>query len=668
MNRGILLGNLLILVTISSLCLFSEASAESVINLGVLLDETTNLERLATAESMDYITRQFSSYDRKSTDPAVLTEENWFANADRGHCLRKEWVGWRSEYVLMEADGPGVIVRFWSANPNDGGTVKIYLDHQESPVIEMPLETFLGGTAEPFIAPLCGERSRGWNCYFPIAYAKHCKVTISRNDIYYVIDYRTYKGETQIKTFTMEEAQAQVAKIQDIAGILATPFQAVDANKGQLTPYEVTLTPGMMESTSVAGPAAVYRITCKIAAKDVEAALRQCVVVISFDGRSPGVMAPLGDFFGTAPGLNPYQSLPSGVLEDGTLYSHWVMPFKEKAVITVHNHSGEAMELKGEIGVVNRPWTDDSLYFHAKWRSEKDIPTRPMKDWNYVTTSGAGRFCGVMLHIANPVVNWWGEGDEKIYVDGETFPSFFGTGSEDYFGYAWCNPALFTHAYHNQVRCDGPGNMGHTCVSRFHIMDDIPFRRSLKFDLEVWHSTETKVTQAIMAYWYGFPDITDNFPPINPDLLNIPILPGPPGVEGALEGEKMRIAAVSGGEADSQQGPWPWSRAAQLWWRHAAPGDTLKLAFDVEEAASWEVMAAFTLAPDYGIHQLFLNGEQIGDPMDFYHEEVIVDKERSLGRFMLKQGENLLEVKIVGHRPEAQPGNMFGLDYLRLVR
>ena len=655
------------LLLVSGLLLFPMLGAfgDNAIDLNRLLDEVTDLERLTTTETA-YHTNQFSSYDRRSTDPAVLTEQNWFANGDRGHHLRTEQVDGHTEYVLMDADGPGAIVRFWSANPKDGGKVKIYLDHQNSPAIETSLQDFLGGKVAPFVSPLCGERSRGWNCYFPIPYAEHCKVTITEGNIYYIIDYRTYGENTPVQTFTMAEAESLSQKIQDIAAVLATPSRATDTKQGALTEYDITLAPNAFESITRPGPGAIYRITCKIAAENVEEALRGCVASVSFDGRSPGVLAPVGDFFSTAPGINPYQSLPSGVLEDGTLYSHWVMPFKQEAVISIRNHSGAEVQLKGVIGIENRAWTEDSMYFHAKWRCEKDIPTRPFKDWNYLTAAGTGRFCGVMLHIANPVSDWWGEGDEKIYVDGEAFPSFFGTGTEDYFGYAWCNPALFTHAYHNQVRCDGPGNMGHTCVSRFHIMDDIPFTTNFKFDLEVWHWADTKVTQAIMAYWYGLPDATDNFPAINPDTLTLPELPEPPGVEGALEGEKMRILSKSGGNADSQGG-WPWSRALQLWWRHADKGDKLVLAFDVEKPGNYEVKAVFTQAPDYGIHQLYINDEKAGTPVDLYHREVIVSKERSIGRFNLKQGENLFQVEVVGSRPEASPGNMFGLDYLKLV-
>ena len=656
------------MLVMAGILLFPMAPAhgESAIDLNRLLDEMTDLERLTKTEE-NYTTHQFSSYDRRSTDPGFLTEENWFANGDRGKHLREEQIDGKVEYVLMDAEGPGAIVRFWSANPNDGGVVKFYLDRQASPAIEMPLQDFLGGKVAPFIAPLCGERSRGWNSYFPILYAEHCKVTITEGNIYYIIDYRTYKEGTPVRTYTAEEAQSSFEKIQAVSTVLTDPGQNINPQQGAFTPYDVTLAPGADESITLPGPAALCRITCKVSAENMEAALRGCVVSIAFDGHSPAILAPLGDFFGTAPGVNPYKSLPSGVLEDGTLYSSWVMPFKREAVTHIRNLSGIPVQLQGILAVKDRPWTEDSLYFHAKWRSEKDIQTRPMQDWNYLTANGRGRFCGVMLHIANPVKDWWGEGDEKIYVDGQAFPGFFGTGTEDYFGYAWCNTALFTHAYHNQVRCDGPGNMGHSCVSRFHIMDDIPFNTSLKFDLEVWHWADTKITQAIMAYWYGAPGATDNFAPIDPNLLVIPEIPEPPGVEGALEGEKMRIVSVSNGTAEVQGGPWPWSRAFQLWWKHGGTGDKLVLAFLVDEPGDYEVRAAFTMAPDYGMHQLYINGEKVGSPIDFYHEKVIVAKERSLGRCHLKQGENLLQVESAGCRAEASPGNMFGLDYLLLT-
>ena len=96
----------------------------------------------------------------------------------------------------------------------------------------------------------------------------------------------------------------------------------------------------------------------------------------------------------------------------------------------------------------------------AAWRPDELLPGTPFLDWTFVDIRGRGVFVGDAWTVLNPTQGWWGEGDEKIYVDGETFPSTFGTGTEDYYGYAWGSSKLFSHAYHNQTRCDGPGNSG----------------------------------------------------------------------------------------------------------------------------------------------------------------------------------------------------------------
>ncbi len=70
---------------------------------------------------------------------------------------------------------------------------------------------------------------------------------------------------------------------------------------------------------------------------------------------------------------------------------------------------------------------------------------------------------------------WWGEGDEKFFVDGEMFPSWFGTGSEDYFGFSWGTPGYFSKAYHTQALAP-PGSLyapGNRALNQFHITDNV---------------------------------------------------------------------------------------------------------------------------------------------------------------------------------------------------
>jgi hypothetical protein len=653
----------------------SASANDAQVTMDTLLREMTDLSRLATLPDPAYITGQFSSYDRRATDPDVQTDENWYANGDRGNHLRVEERNGAREYVMADTQGPGAIVRIWSANPDDAGILRIYIDGAEEPAIEASLSDFLGGRTDLTPEPIGGMRSRGWNSYLPIPYAASIKITASEPNFYYLINYRTYDAGATVAAFDESKTRSYARAAREVAEALKTPYSApARSNQVLQSSRQKLALPGSGKSVlyELTGPAAIFALTMKVEADDLEAALRGILLRITFDDQDrPAVEVPAGDFFGTAPGINNYQSLPSGVLPDGTLYSHWVMPFEQSATVELENTTADTIVLDTTAEHQVRPWTEASLYFHAQWRPEFEIETRPRQDWNFVDIKGAGRFVGDMLHVANPVADWWGEGDEKIYIDNEKFPSHFGTGSEDYYGYAWCDNQPFTHAYHNQPRCDGPGNYGHTCVSRFHILDDLPFNEALSFNMEVWHWADTTIDQAATSYWYATATSSHNVPrPKKEDLRvpEIPPLPEPERVDGALEGEDFKVIAHSGGKVQVQQGfAFPWSGAAQTWWIDATPGDTLQLGFDVEKAGRYKVLGVFTKAIDYGICTLRINGETAKEDVDFWNDGVIASPEISLGAFDLKKGQNVLEVEIAGTNPKAQPArHMFGVDYLLL--
>ncbi len=138
--------------------------------------------------------------------------------------------------------------------------------------------------------------------------------------------------------------------------------------------------------------------------------------------------------------------------------------------------------------------------FHAWWHRDADLDEAREIDWTMLKAVGRGRYCGVMLHVWNPKGGWWGEGDEKFFVDGEKFPSTFGTGSEDYFGYAWCNPGLFQNCFHNQTISEG--NVGHISVNRWHIADNVPFQESFEGAIEKYYPNSRPTLYSCVAYWY----------------------------------------------------------------------------------------------------------------------------------------------------------------------
>ena len=163
-------------------------------------------------------------------------------------------------------------------------------------------------------------------------------------------------------------------------------------------------------------------------------------------------------------------------------------------------------------------------------------------DWPLLLVNNTtGRFCGVHMHVYNawkdPDIKpsswwygewdrknidwWWGEGDEKFFVDGECFPSTFGTGSEDYVGYAWAAEppfARFSSSFAAMSNMPINGN-GHTSVARFHIADNIPFQYSFSGFIEKYKPDfmpEARCLYGVTAFWYQAAGQDDPYPIADP--------------------------------------------------------------------------------------------------------------------------------------------------------
>jgi hypothetical protein len=632
-----------------------------------LLQEMIDLCGLPEYPDPPYIVAQFSSYDRAARSPA----DNWFANEDAGHFLRIEEYPDRTEYVMMDAEGPGAVVRLWSANPD--GILRMYIDGNPRPALEAPFRDLLSGKVTAIPEPLSGEASSGWNCYFPFPYARHCKITTDKGEgLYYHIDYRTYAPETRVVSFHPGDLDMNRLSIHLLASQLSAPrrahLTALCGCEVRTARKHIRLGPGCAEQMAFrSGPCgcAVYMFHAKARCENIEQGLRDLVLSICFDGTQT-VLCPLGDFFGAAPGLNPYESLVMGVDCDGTMWSHWVMPFQRSAVFEIRNLGACPASLDLGVSTGSYEWSDRTMYFHSQWRAARDVATRPMQDWNYAMLTGQGVFAGAAFNICNPVKQWWGEGDEKIYIDGESFPSIFGTGTEDFYGYAWGSPIPFAHAYHCQPCCSGPANYGNTAVNRWHILDRIPFRYSFRFDMELWHWWEGVIPgMSVATYWYGRPGATGNPMAPTPDLLKVCRMPPyePMRVAGALECEELRLVAT-GGEFTPQERE-GCSNDRHLWWRGGL-ADRLVLAFDVPETCRYRVLVSGLMAPDYAITQFYVNDQPAGEPVDFYSPAASVGQELLLGAFDLPCGENLLTIELIGANEAGLRSYMVGLDYLRL--
>lgn len=688
-----------ITMCVVALCGGQATMAADAISVGSLLDEMIDRDNLARLPQPAYTCRQASSYDRGTVSKEL---PGWFANMDRSYFIRTEENAGRTEHVMMDADGPGAIVRIWATwhGPGGGkfsnGTIRFYLDGNPEPVIEGPMEsvmdkgTLTTGPLSQGVSPQTNYDQRGHNLYLPIPYAKHCKITYETSvlidngayageALYYQVNYRTYPDGTQVKSFAMDQLPPLEEKLTSVQERLLA--SGVD---DELTTKKISfagpLAAGKTRTLVIDAPGAVRQLTLNLSADNLPQALRSTVLQMECDGTRT-VWCPVEAIFGRGYQSQPFRTWYTEVTEDGTMSCYWTMPYRRECRISLINLSGSPVNVvTGEAHVGPWQWDDRSMYFHGSWhqltkvssfREGTSSPGEGAYDVNFVEVSGPGVYVGDTLTVFNGANAWWGEGDEKIFVDGEAFPSHVGTGSEDYYGYAWCRPEYFQAPFHAQPTGGGNITAGFSVNSRYRALDAIPFTRSIKFDMELWHWQKTIVNYAPAAFWYARPGATWNVQP-DPETAALPVALQRSDVvevfraKGALEGEDLKIVEKTGGETQVQaMGEHQWSNDAQLWWIDGQPGDRLVLEFPVEKAGTYEVFANLTKAVDYGIVQLAVNDTE-APPMDRYNQGVAHDK-LSLGMMDLPEGTHRLTVTITGANEQAVKRQMFGLDYLLLV-
>ncbi len=274
------------------------------------------------------------------------------------------------------------------------------------------------------------------------------------------------------------------------------------------------------------GPGTISHVWITIASDDPHH-LKALVLRMYWDGEAaPSVETPVGDFFGLGLGeYYLYQSLPLQVGSDKALNSFFPMPFQKHARITVTNEGAikvGAFYFNIDYRAYSKPLPADQLYFHAQyrqaapatgwtnqWQTNGDAQIEGKKNLNgegnyiWMEATGRGHYVGVTMSILQNQDNWWGEGDDMFFVDGETLPSINGTGSEDYFLGAWgfAGGAFAYQLYGAPVK--GPELAGsRTSVYRFHLDSPISFTRSLRATIEHGHANHRSDDFFSVAYWY----------------------------------------------------------------------------------------------------------------------------------------------------------------------
>lgn len=227
------------------------------------------------------------------------------------------------------------------------------------------------------------------------------------------------------------------------------------------------------------------------------------------DETTPSVEVPVGDFFGMGWGkYSPLKSLPVCVNPGSAFNCYWPMPFRKKCKITMENIDSKDMVLYYQVDYILTEIASDAAYFHAQFRRVNPLPFKE----NYIlvdSIKGRGQYVGTYIAWGVHSNGWWGEGEIKFFMDGDTeFPTICGTGTEDYFcgsydfdtdskniaGVTESNYTEFCTPYtglHQVIKGDGHYGMAQRFgMYRWHITDPIRFEKNLKVTIQAlgWHA------------------------------------------------------------------------------------------------------------------------------------------------------------------------------------
>jgi hypothetical protein len=402
---------------------------------------------------------------------------------------------------------------------------------------------------------------------------------------------------------------------------------------------------------------------------------QEMLLRIYWDGQTrPAVEAPVGDFFANGFGKrSEVISLPVAVEDADSYNCFWRMSFRKSARIEIVNQSTKPLSLL----YFNIDWikldklAKDTPYFYAQYRQE--YPVQKGKDYVLLETQGKGHYVGTVLSVRTRSPSWFGEGDEKIYIDGEAKASIWGTGTEDYFLSAWglkkTSTPFFGVSYFDQWGIVG----GHTCAYRWHVADPLVFQKGIKVTFEHfgWISSDENPQRKVnswnereddyssVAFWYQ----------TGPSTFTAR---APSGAERRLP--SLERVVVQGGDLAGKAAHGVGNIIAQRLEQYDAPqmlyqpatsdGAWVEIPFEVKEREPLRLLLNLTTADDFGIYQATLDGVKLGGRMDFYSAKVD-NREFHLLDFWPEAGRHTLRLECVGRNPQSR-GYYLGLESLRL--
>jgi hypothetical protein len=311
--------------------------------------------------------------------------------------------------------------------------------------------------------------------------------------------------------------------------------------------------------------------------------LRKIVLRAYWDGEGePSIECPIGDFFGMGHArTRSFVSLPLQMSpKDGRAFNcYFPMPFGRGMRFTVTSECEHEVLFYYYVDFEVHERLEPGLgRFHAQWRrrvhagiDEGGLSNEEVlfggvnrdgrQNYTILEATGHGHYVGCLLSVyslrRSPDWDWYGEGDDMIFVDGEPGlvvpdvrraeqvggrpvgevlaqrpesapgandawpPTLHGTGTEDYFNTAWCPNQEYSAPYHGIIAGGGPNWSDPVTLYRWHIEDPVVFRERIRVTIEHGHANRRGDDYSSVAFWYQAEPHTD-FPPLPPVAERLP--------------------------------------------------------------------------------------------------------------------------------------------------
>jgi hypothetical protein len=399
------------------------------------------------------------------------------------------------EAVIFDEPGAGAITRIWMTMGDGGGStpldptvrIRIRVDGESAPRVDLPLPELFDGTHPPFVPPLALDlfASSGGNVsYVPIPYRRGCTVSLVGAEgarIWYQIGFHRLASAGGVTSFRGDEDLSALTRMLDTAGRDPWPQPHPHRQEGQLSIVRHGTT--VVWEREGPGELRLFRFGIN------RIYWGQLRIRIDFDGVRR-VDMPVTDFFaaGRAPATPVNQSLLVGVDDADILYSYFPMPFRSSARISiVEDGPGDEPLAAGVIlgWSSDAPPAEGALFF-ADARGADTVD--PERDVTLLARGGAGKWVGLFLELGSigTAFREYLEGDERVYVDGSASPAVYGTGVEDFFngGFYFDRGSVRAPLHGSTYTLGTPEGESVDGMYRLLLADAVPFRGGLRVALE----------------------------------------------------------------------------------------------------------------------------------------------------------------------------------------